>query len=368
MKALTIGGATVDIIASVEDHNLERMTMENAYSSFLLLEEGKKVEAQSVDFYVGGGATNAAISMARRGADVACLVKVGDDVEGHKVQDQLRAENVDTRPILIDHLEPTGRAVMIASHAKNPTIFVARGSNTTLREEDIQPSLFKDRDLVYITGLSGDSADCFAKIVTLAKEAGAMVACNPGIRQLSSRSQAFYSVLDKIDMLILNERETAQLIPELSVHLKERNTVVCDQSVEVDFWPHLMKKGLESHGFSMTLPTLFDALLERGIKSFLLTDGKRGAYLADKDGIIFCPSHKAKVRGTAGAGDSFASTCVSEIAMGRSKEIAIKKAAMNAAYVVSHVDAQSGLQDNEILDQRIMDADWDGFLTFCWAD
>ncbi|MDX1737323.1 MAG: carbohydrate kinase family protein [Alphaproteobacteria bacterium] len=367
MKALTIGGATVDIIASVADHNLERMTMHNAISNFLLLEEGKKVEARSIDFYIGGGAANAAVSMARRDIDVACMLKVGDDAEGQKIYDKLRVENVDTRPVIVDTIEPTGRAVMIASHAKNPTIFVARGANTTLVESEITESLFVGKNLVYVTGLSGNSADCFEKIVVLAKKAGAMVACNPGIRQLASRSHAFYGVLDNIDFLTLNEVETAQLIPELSVKAEKIGDFVPEQDVSEIELPRLLKHGLENSGFAMTLPTLFNALLDRGVKRFLLTDGKYGAYLVDSEKLIYCPIHKTHVRGTAGAGDSFASTCASELAIGTDPEIAIKKAALNASSVVSRVDAQSGLMNNEDLDRLLADSDWDGFAVYKWA-
>ena len=40
------------------------MSMLNADSSFLLLEEGRKTEAVEISTHVGGGAINAAVSMA----------------------------------------------------------------------------------------------------------------------------------------------------------------------------------------------------------------------------------------------------------------------------------------------------------------
>ncbi len=42
MKVVTIGGAMVDSIALIDNRRIERMTMRNAESSFLLLEEGRK--------------------------------------------------------------------------------------------------------------------------------------------------------------------------------------------------------------------------------------------------------------------------------------------------------------------------------------
>ena len=52
MKALTVGGAMIDTNAVIAN---ERMTMRNADASFLLLEEGRKNEAEDVSTHCGGG-------------------------------------------------------------------------------------------------------------------------------------------------------------------------------------------------------------------------------------------------------------------------------------------------------------------------
>jgi sugar/nucleoside kinase (ribokinase family) len=80
MKALTIGGAMIDTIAVIANERVERMTMRNAETSFLLLEEGRKAEAEDISTHCGGGAVNAAVSLARLGHDVSTLVKLGQDM------------------------------------------------------------------------------------------------------------------------------------------------------------------------------------------------------------------------------------------------------------------------------------------------
>jgi ribokinase len=54
MKVLTIGSAMIDTIAIIGSARIERMTMLNAESSFLLLEEGRKTEAEEVSTHAGG--------------------------------------------------------------------------------------------------------------------------------------------------------------------------------------------------------------------------------------------------------------------------------------------------------------------------
>src|SRR5688572_33314456 len=85
MKALTVGGAMIDTIAIIASDRIERMSMLNADSSFLLLEEGSKIEALEISTHVGGGAVNAAVAMARLGFDVAALVKLGKDARAEAV-------------------------------------------------------------------------------------------------------------------------------------------------------------------------------------------------------------------------------------------------------------------------------------------
>jgi sugar/nucleoside kinase (ribokinase family) len=116
MHALCVGSAMIDIIVLVADRNIERMTMQNATSSFMLLEQGGKTEAESISTHVGGGAVNAAVAMARLGLEVAVLVKIGRDANGDKIIDRLAAEDVDDAAVFRTDELPTGEALMVSSH------------------------------------------------------------------------------------------------------------------------------------------------------------------------------------------------------------------------------------------------------------
>jgi ribokinase len=73
MEILTVGSAMMDTIAIIDSGRIERMSMLNADSSFLLLEEGRKTEAEEISTHPGGGAVNAAVAMARLEMDGRCL-------------------------------------------------------------------------------------------------------------------------------------------------------------------------------------------------------------------------------------------------------------------------------------------------------
>ena len=54
MRTLCVGSAMLDVIVLVGDRNAEGVTMHNTTSSFLLLEQGGKIQAESISTHVGG--------------------------------------------------------------------------------------------------------------------------------------------------------------------------------------------------------------------------------------------------------------------------------------------------------------------------
>ena len=350
MKVLTAGGAMIDTVAIIASDRIERMSMMNAENSFLLLEEGRKTEALEISTHVGGGAINAAVAMARLGLDVAALIKLGKDARAETVLARLMEEGVSTRWAMRDGRAPTGASVLISSHDRNAAIFTFRGANTLLEAADLRREAFAV-DLVYIASLSNQSADTFPVIAGEAKAQGALVAANPGVRQLTSRGSAFQDTLAKIDILAINRSEADALVPSLVGRFGEGTTVFPAKPGEQ--LPRLATRGLAGGGHEIALVDFLAGLRKLGPRYVVVTDGRQGAFLGTQHSILFCPVLETKVAGTAGAGDAFNATFAASIAMGRSAGEALRAAAINAAAVVTRVDTQTGLLSLAELDQRL---------------
>lgn len=348
-KALTLGSAVIDIIVTIDPDRIEQMQMRNADTSFLLVEEGRKVDAESITRHIGGGGVNTAVALARLGFDTATLVKTGDDRNREDVTTRLTEEGVRLDHVLKDAALATGSSVLISSHDRNAGIFTARGANTALKHEDLKPDAF-ETDLVFVSGLSNESADCFPQVVSMAREAGATVAVNPGIRQLTSRNEAFFSCLDKLSILTLNRVEAEQLVARLiAMGVADQKTLLKPTGDAES----LVDRGLSAGGFSLPFDSWVRAMTSLGVGMVLVTNGADGAYVGTKDSIWHCTVPKVKVAGTAGAGDAFASTFAGLVTCGESVEDAIKGATCNAGSVVSHLDTQSGLLTREKLAARV---------------
>ena len=346
MKSLHAGSAMIDTICIVAAENIERMTFTNEGKSFLMVEAGRKVVAESITTHVGGGACNTAVSLARRGWQAAVLAKTGDDRRGETVREHLAANGVATDRMITEAGLATGTAVMVASHDRNASIFVHRGANETLAPCDLPAEVFAGIDLVYVAPLSSQSADCFPDLVARAKAGGTMVAANPGIRQLTSRTAPLVEALAHVDLLSINRVEAEALVPAFAARPGGVDAPPPEGA------PALLRQGLGFGGFEIGLMRFLAAVRAAGPRWVLVTDGTGGAYLASPEGVFWRPALPVTVQGTAGAGDSYTSTLAAALTEGIAPDEAMLQAAMNAAAVVGGLDTTSGLMTPEAMVAR----------------
>ncbi|MEM6624789.1 MAG: carbohydrate kinase family protein [Pseudomonadota bacterium] len=347
MRSLHFGSAMVDIITLVASDEIERLTLSNEGAAFLLLETGRKVPARSITTHIGGGGCNTAVSLARRGWTAEVCAKIGDDLNAAAVRAHLADNHVADG--LIASPAATGTAVMVASHDRNASIFVHRGANETLIPDEV-PDM-RGRDLVYVAPLSSGSADCFTEIVSQAASAGAKVAVNPGIRQLTSRLPPFLQALERLELISINRVEAEALIPAIVGQVAP----AIDRAASDDA-PALVRRGLRAGGLRYGVVEFLQGFRSLGPNWVCLTDGTDGAYLAGPDGVLWHPSPPAEVAGTAGAGDAFCSTLTAGLLEGLPPEQAARQASLNSASVVGHVDTTTGLLTDQDLAQRDADA------------
>ena len=198
-----------------------------------------------------------------------------------------------TKWVKRDPRSPTGASVLISSHDRNAAIFTFRGANTLLEVEDLADEAFA-AGVVYIANLSNESADCFPAIVERAKKHGALVAANPGPRQLSARGNAFLESLSAIDILILNQIEADLLVPSLIARWGEGGPALNFRTGEPV--PALAARGLVGGGFEMSIVSYLRALTQLGPKYVTVTDGARGAFVGSREEIIFSPAPETEGR------------------------------------------------------------------------
>lgn len=339
----------VDTIAIVEDALIEHISMSNAGKTFLLLEQGSKTEATSLSTHCGGGAVNASVALARLGHAVSIIAKVGEDSRANVVRQALIAEGISLDGLVATQTAPTGASAIVAAHDRNAAVFTFRGSNTTLTDEDIQKTLIDAADLIYVSTLSGASADVLPKVIDLARSPRRMIVVNPGLRQITTRFSALLNALPDLSVLALNRAEAEAFARQAIAELAGSENAMLRQIVAMRLATSI---GADRQMRHVSAAALIDGLLYLGAKSVLLTDGMHGAYIGDRDQIIFCPALDVAVVSSAGAGDAFVSTFAGVLAGGHDYAYALRAASVNASAVVTEADSQSGLLRKEFLHSR----------------
>ncbi len=357
MNVLVIGGATIDVITSIDTADIECLTMKNATNSYLMMEQGKKVEATRIENQIGGGACNAAVAMSRLGANASCIMKLGNDVDADRVLGRLAEEKIDTRFVKKEPSEQTGKSIIISSHDRNAGIFVHRGANTTLSLSDINEQMFEGIDLVYVSTLSSQSANAFPKIVELAKKAGAFVACNPGIRQIRRRKEEVLDALKWVDLLAINKEE-ARALAEGYVAVSDLKRTV------VESLPELLRDGLGDKDAFVSLQGLAQKIHSIGCTYLVVTNGAEGGYLINGQTMLFRPSVPCEVESTIGAGDAFNATISFALVSKQTVYGALNMAASNGAAVAASLDTQSGLLNENEIKKKVLAMDSSRILSF----
>src|SRR5690349_19549510 len=99
-KILTIGGATRDIFIQYDSPEVLSLEGKSGHRSYLVLEEGTKIDVQELVYATGGGATNSAVSLKRLGFEVATFFKTGADSQGKYILADLTAEGINVSAVI----------------------------------------------------------------------------------------------------------------------------------------------------------------------------------------------------------------------------------------------------------------------------
>jgi len=340
-RILVIGGATLDNIITYEEMETMVHKRRDGETSYLLLAEGAKIEVTEQCSFSGGGATNTAVSLQRLGFDVSLFCKIGHDNAGQFIIDELSQLGVDTSLVIRSDKVGTASSFVVPSLQGDRTVFAYRGANATIIYDELPLKAMADYDLIYITSLSKESAQCLPDIVNTAKAHQVTVAINPGISQLKLGGSFLKDALGGIEILLLNYEEAQQFMQSL---------------MELDKAGHYSGGAMLDVADKVTptfnLKHFFREVMMLGPKIVVVTNGQEGVYVATEDRLYFHDGLEVKVVNTLGAGDSFSSSFVGALQLKMDVCSAMRWGVINSASVIQHSDAKTGLLTQEsILEQ-----------------
>lgn len=299
---ITVGTATQDVFLRLPRHK-------DAKVCFV---EGSKNDVEKPVFATGGGAINAAVTFARQGFKTAVLCRVGDDVNGKSLWEELKEENIHFWKIK-DEKSGTGYATILLSPSGERTILSYRGASENLQNKETPFSELKSKWLYVVPS----HIDTFVmeKLVEHCHYQGMQIAMNPSKFYLEKGAATLKPFLDKIKVLIVNKEEAAYLVGE-------KPSFVETTEGKKDVFKKLDE-------------------LVGGIA--VMTDGHHGVLVSDGKKIYQAGVFKEKeIVDRTGAGDAFGSGFVAGLLLKENIEYAIRLGSANATSVVEAVGAHVG--------------------------
>jgi ribokinase len=207
---ITFGSATEDVFMSSRELKLvegEQFITKKG----LCVPLGSKMHMDDVFFAMGGCGTNTAVTFARQGLKTAYFGAIGRDCSGQIVKNELSKQGVSLDLLKETEQWPTAYSVILSLPEVGRSILEKYGACHRLIERDIPFDKLK-ANWFYISSLSDKSHQMLVPLIDFAKKEGIKISANPaGSIKKPEHTEILKSVLNKIDILILNQEESARL-------------------------------------------------------------------------------------------------------------------------------------------------------------
>ena len=304
---ITFGSATQDVFMSSRELQVVKDEKFSTKKG-LCVSLGSKMHMESVFFAMGGTGANTAATFGEQGFKVAYLSTIGKDPAGHVVKDELGKHNVSLDLLKEVDNYPTAFSVILSLPEVGRSILEKLGACHEITEGDIDFNQLQSK-WFYIASLSGKSSKVFKPIIDFAVKNKIKIAVNPGRTQLSNDLEILRLLLDKIDVLILNQEEAAKLT-----------------GLDFEQEKEIFKK----------LDKLVDGVV-------VMTKGPRGVTVSDGKDLYLAGIPESDLVDRTGAGDAFGSGFVSGWIEKQDISHAIQLATANATSVLQKMGATNGL-------------------------
>ena len=253
----------------------------------------------------GGKGANQAVAAARLGGNVTLVTKIGNDMFGSEAKSLFDKENIDTRYIIKDSINPSGVALITVDEHGENSIVVAPGSNGTLSSDDIKDEVFDtDKPDLFLMQLE-IPVNTVEFVAKKASDNGNRVILNPApARKLSDE------LLSSLFLITPNETEA-----EILSGIKVTDVVTAEKAAS--------------------------ALRKKGVKNVIITLGASGSYLSNDTISKLIPVIPVKAIDTTAAGDVFSGALAVAISEGNELADAVAFANKAASISVTRMGAQA---------------------------
>ncbi|PIN81433.1 carbohydrate kinase family protein [Candidatus Woesearchaeota archaeon CG10_big_fil_rev_8_21_14_0_10_32_9] len=301
---ITVGSNTLDAFVKTDTKLVKIHSPSKKDELCLAYPLGDKILINHLDFQVGGGGTNTAVSFSRQGLKTAYLGMIGKDINAELVKTCLKEEKID----FLGNFEGiTGYSVVLDSKARDRTILTYKGCNNNFKFSKIQKQKLKTK-WFYFSSMMSSSLDALKELARYASKNKVKLAFNPSQYSVVKGVSELKSILENTNILILNKKES-----ELLTKKTNQKTIFQE-----------LKKYVKDY-----------VIITNGEEGVICFDGKHTySVSADK---------KIRVVETTGAGDAFSSGFTAGIIKNEGIASSLKRGMIQAEQIIQDYGAKRKL-------------------------
>lgn len=289
-KIVVIGSSNTDLIAKVKDFP----------------KAGETIKGISYFQAMGGKGANQALAAHRLGGDVKFVTSLGKDTNGLNSLEYYKKEGLDASLSFIVDSTPSGVAMIWVDEKGENSIVIISGANEMLSPgyiHEIEKEIL-EADLIVLQ--MEIPYDTVKTVCDMAYEKNKQILLN-----VAPAKKLDADIIKKIDILVVNETEAEIISGEI----------------------------MEDTGEAV----IVDKLLALGVKTVVLTLGKRGCILKNDQIHLRVPAFTVKTVDTTAAGDTFCGALAAELSKGHSWNETLEFASAAAAICVTRMGAQPSI-------------------------
>lgn len=211
-RVIGIGNALTDMLVNLSSdevltrYNIARGSM-SLVDSKLQSEVSKAVAGRPYSLSLGGSADNTIRAMARLGAEVGFIGKVGRDTTGDFFEQAL--SNLGIQPVIFRGENRSGKCVSLISTDGERTMLTHLGAALELHADEISEQVFTGYDCLYIEGYLVQDHTLISSVARKAKQCGLKVAIDLASFNVVAENIDFLRELvrEYVDIVFANEDE-----------------------------------------------------------------------------------------------------------------------------------------------------------------
>ena len=271
LDVVGIGNAIVDVLTTIDDSILERLSFEKGSMTLIDEEKAKELYAATTNRIQksGGSVANSLACVAQLGGKAAFIGRVSNDNLGEIFTEEISSTGTIFKNPPSSTGPSTARCLIFVTPDAQRTMCTYLGSSVLLEPKDIDLSVVREAKILYLEGYLWDhpaAKKAFIKAAEIAKNAGKKVALSLSDSFCVSRHrESFIELVENyIDILFANKDEIISLyktsnltlaIEKLkpkcelaAITIGEHGSILVSNGKEINVDPFILGKAIDTTG------------------------------------------------------------------------------------------------------------------------